>query len=469
MFVPILWAMMKEEWRIHTKTAKNQTFWFFPILIGIGTAVFSLCIPFALFIVAKQQLFQYLHFLFLFFGISIGAFGLFGKEIMNRRFGQVSLIAYSSRSLPVSEQKVFLAFFLKDILFYVFLWIAPIFVGFLVVTPFIGFSFSASLIACGTLVLSFLLGLSVVFFLSTIYAHSSKLLIIILVTVLALLVASTVFTELSVNFLLLPYTLYYSHSALTFGVIITLISVSSLLSVVFVKIDYPEKKKHYRNILSLWTRRFGFSTYSCYIAKDFIDLKRSEGGLGKVIFSFLLPILFTYMFLSIFLDIIPTVKIVMIFAVFLGIVSATIYNMITEFDSFNPYLFLPVKVSTILHSKIMSFLLVNVFSIAILGVVAVAMDQLLYFFPALLLFVSIALFTLAVTVYLTGLHPNFLLYDSKVFIPYAGMLCPTIFLLTLCAIVNPFTMVASPLLLPVAWMLLKKSFNKWDQWTPVNL
>ena len=182
MFRTVIWSMIKEEWRIHTRTAQNKTFAYFPLIIAICTLVFSLTIPFVLSVVSQEQLFQYVHFIFLFFGISIGAFGLFGKEIMNRRFGQMSLIAYSSRSLPVSEQTVFFAFFIKDILFYVFLWIAPIFIGFLLTTPFIGFSLAGSLFACATLLLSFLFGLSLVFFLSTIYAHSSKLLLIVIRT-----------------------------------------------------------------------------------------------------------------------------------------------------------------------------------------------------------------------------------------------------------------------------------------------
>lgn len=469
MLQTILWAMIKEEWRMHTKIAKNKTFAYFPLIIGVISLVGTLLIPFFLQILTTSQLFTYVHLVFLFFGVSIGAFGLFGKEIMNRRFGQISLLAYSSRSLPIPERTVFFAFFIKDIIYYLFLWIVPIFIGFLLVTPSIGFSLSASLFACATLILSFLLGISIVFFLSTIYAHSSKLLVIILISILASLLIPTVFDHLSINLLLLPYTLFYSPSLYIFTLIIAIILGTSLVSIVFVKIDYPEKKKHHANLFIPWTNRFKFSKYSWYIAKDFIDLKRSEGGLGKLIFSFLLPILFTYLFLLLFLELIPTVQIIMIFAIFLGVVSTTIYNMVTEFDSFNPYTFLPVKVSTILHSKIISFHCINLFSFVVLAAAAVTMDQLLYFIPALFLFVSISLFNLAVTVYFTGLHPNVLIYDAKVFIPYMSLLCPVIFACTFLSIIKPFTMLASPLLLPLAFLLLKKSFHKWDQWMPVNL
>lgn len=469
MIQQVLWALIKEEWRLHTKTMKNQSFRFFPFIILIATLFLSLLIPTILKIISISQLFLYTHYFFLFFGVSVGAFGLFGKEIMNRRFGQISLIAYSSRSLPISEKTIFLLFFLKDIIYYLMLWILPIFIGFLLVTSFVGFSFFASFYACGTLLLSFLFGLSFVFLLSTIYAHSKTFLLIILITITGIIFYFNIFEQIQISSILLPYLLFYTSSWTLFGYIILSILFASSISIIFVKIDYPEKKKYYQNSLSVWIKRLRFSPYSCYIAKDFIDLKRSEGGLGKVIFSFLLPVFFTYFFLSIFVEIIPTVKILMIFSIFLGVVSASIYNMITEFDSFHPYLALPVKVSTIIKSKIISFLLINAISCIILIIAGITMDQLSYFIPALLLFVSIALFILGVTIHLTGLQPTLLLYDSKIFIRYAGILAPTVFVLTLLSIINPYLMIASPLLIPLAYILLRKSFVKWNAWNPINI
>ena len=465
----ILTTMIKEEWRLHTIGSKNQSFKMFPLIIFFASIICSLLIPFFLGIISISKLFFYAHLFFLLFGLSIGAFGLFGKEIMNRRFGQISLIAYSSRSLPVSERAIFFSFFIKDVVFYLFLWILPIFLGFLVISPVIGFPISASLFACFTLFLSFLLGLSLVFFFSTIYAHSSKLLLLLLCGIFAILLFSNILNQIQIEHILISYQLFYQKSLLQGITIFFLITVTSFISILFVNIEYSEKKKHYQNLFITWTKRFGFSKYSYFIAKDFIDLKRSEGGLGKIIFSFLLPILFTYVFLTLFVDLIPSVKTIMIFAIFLGIVSATIYNMITEFDSFTPYLFLPVNVSTILHSKIVSYFIINLFSLFILIIACVTMNQLEYFIPALFTFISIMVYTLAVTMYLTGLHPNLLLYDPKNFISYVGLLAPTLFIITLFAIIIPYSMLASLILIPVSYWFFIKSFQKWNQWKPMNI
>ena len=469
MFTQLFTAMIKEEWRMHTSLFANNLFSIFPLVIGIATGIACLILPLLQTVLTLAQLFQYTHYLFLFFGVSIGAFGLFGKEIMNRRFGQASLIAYSSRSLPVSEQTIFLAFFLKDIVYYLFLWIVPMYAGFLIASPFIGLPLLSSLSACGTLTLSFLLGLSLIFLLSTIYAHSSKLLIIVLISLLALYGLLRFVTPLHLNIALMPYTLYYDFTLEALGILLTLIILPSLLSIYFVKIDYPEKKKYYGNHVSRLTKRFAFSAYSFYIAKDFIDLQRSEGGLGKIIFSFLLPVGLTYLFLQLFVELIPTIKVLMIFSVFLGIVSTSIYNMLTAFDAFSPYQFLPVRMSTILKSKITSYLIINLCSVVILTIAAITMNQLLYFLPAFLMFFSITLFTLAITVFFTGLSPNILIYNSKIFLPYMASLAPLLFVFTFLSILNPWSMLASPLVLPVAFLLLKKSYTKWDRWAPQSI
>lgn len=469
MFKEIFLKMLKEEWRIHTTILNNKMFAFFPIIIFILSFIGSLFITILKNVITIDQLFKYAHYLFIFFGLSVGAFGLFGKEIMNRRFGQASLVAYSSRTLPVSGRIIFFAFFAKDIVYYFHLWIVPIFAGFLVATQFIDISIISSLYACFTLALSFLLGLSAVFLLSTIYAHSSKILIVLILSTFGIYFLISYFLSIQVNFLILPYLFFYNPSLITILEIILLILMPSIVSITFVKFEYPEKKKFQKNQLTVLDKKVAFSKYSFFIAKDFLDLKRSEGGLGKIIFSFLLPIAFTYLFLSIFVELIPTVKAIMIFSIFLGIVSSSIYNMLTAFDTFNPYMFLPVKVSTILKGKITTFMIINILSILILVIATISMNQIFYLLPAFLIFISIAIYTLAITVYFTGLNPNILLYDSKVFVPYIASIGPILFSFTIGAIINPFYMLASPLLIPLAIFLLKKGYVKWDKWATQNI
>jgi hypothetical protein len=242
----------------------------------------------------------------------------------------------------------------------------------------------------------------------------------------------------------------------------------STLSLIFLKVDYPEKKKQYEDNLNPLTDKLKFSKYSYYVAKDFLDMSRSEGGLGKIIFSFLFPILLTWVFLYIFFEKIPTINIIMIFAIFLGIVSSSIYNMLTEFDTFNAYMFLPVSVSTVIKSKITSYMLINIISLIILIITAIGTNQLIYFIPALCSFVTISLYSLAMTIYFMGLHPTILLYNAKIFSQYIFSIAPILFIFTIISILNPFILLVSPILLVPAIFIIKNSYKKWDNWQPLS-
>jgi len=466
--IKILKTMMKEEWRIHANIFGNFMFAFFPLLISIGTFVVALFVPYLKTLITIKQMLLLAHYLFLLIGVGIGAFGLFAREFMNRRFGQASLIAYSSRTLPVSERVIFSNFIIKDVIYYIFLWIAPIILGFVLATPFISINTLSAIFACGTLILSFLIGLSLVFSLSTLYAHSSKILAaLLLLAAIGTLILMRYYT-ISITTLLPSYSMFYQPTLRKIIISLLLILLPSALSLIFLKVDYPEKKKQYENSLNTLTEKLKFSKYSYYVAKDFLDLSRSDGGLGKIIFSFLFPIVLTWVFLYIFFEKIPTINIIMIFAIFLGIVSSQIYNMLTEFDTFNSYTFLPVSVSTVLGSKITSYMLINIISLIILIITAIGTNQLVYFVPALCSFITISLYSLAMTIYFMGLHPTILLYNAKIFSQYMLMVAPILFGFTIISILDPFILLASPILLIPAIFILKNSHKKWEDWQPLS-
>jgi len=182
----ILKSMIKEEWRIHSCIFGNFMFALFPIILLVLSFSFSLFIPLLMIMLPIRQIVIVTHYIFVLFGLSVGSFGLFGREAMNRRFGQASLMAYSSRSLPVSERELFVNFFIKDIMYYFLLWILPFVLGFSLASPFISVSLSSAPLILLTLTLSFLTGLSFVFCLSTIYVHSSKVLIVVLISIVTI-------------------------------------------------------------------------------------------------------------------------------------------------------------------------------------------------------------------------------------------------------------------------------------------
>lgn len=453
----LLKAMIKEEWRIHSTLFGGYMFALFPLALLFFSFLGGLFLPIFLMMMGGAELATLAHYIFLIFGVSVGGFGLFGKEVMNRRFGQASLLAYSSRALPVSERLIFMDFFAKDLIFYFLLWILPITAGFSLSTLFLSLHVNVILLFL-TLCLSFMIGLSAVFLLSTIYAHSSKLFIALL---LLSLLALASFSSLSLASLP-PLALFFNPNLAALENSLLLISVPTALSLLFPKSDYPVRKRHLKNSLVQLSQTFG--SQGIFIAKDFLDLNRSEGGLGKIIFSFFFPLLILWFLLSIFLNFLPGANFLVLFALFLGIISSSMYNWLTEFDLFTAYAFLPIEVSTLMKSKLRSYAILNLISLAILLTAALASGSLHFFLPALFTFLFVSSYTLATTIRLTGLHPNILLYNAKNFTLYVLLNTPVMLVLIFLSVWNPFALVFTFLFLPVTWLIIKGSLKKWDTW-----
>ena len=457
----IFTAMLKEEWRVHSTLFGSAGFALFPLLLVFFAFAGALFWPFFSDVLPAQTAVALIHFCYLLAGASVGAFGLFGREVMNRRFGQASMIAYSSRSLPVSEQTILLNFFLKDTVYYLFFWVFPFIAGLALAAPFVGIPVTSAIRMLATLSLSFLLGLSLAFILSTIYVHSPRILLGILIVA----AAGAAYYAHSVNagmIALLPSLgLYYTPSALLLLTTLILIIVPCAISVRFLKVEYREETRRFPETLDRLAGILAWSPDAHLIAKDALDLNRSEGGAGKVVFSFLFPVMFIWIALFILIRFIPMMNTLMVFAILLGVISSTIYNWVTEFDLFTSYAFLPVEVGTVIRGKLQSYGLLNLVSVAILIAAGLGTGQVILLFPALLTFASISFYAVAVTVYVGGLSPSIMLYNAKVYLPYLGLIIPVLLFLLFVSIPNPWFALSSLCLILPGWYILRQAFTRW--------
>lgn len=461
-------SMLKEEWRMHSNLFGNNGFSLFPGFIFLFTFFVSLVLPVFSEIFTYAQIALGMHYLFLLLGGMVGAFGLMGREFMNRRFGQASLIAYSSRTLPVSERLIFANFLVKDIVYYFVLYVLPFIAGFALAAALVpagNFHFPVTLLLLLlllTLSLSFMIGLSLVFFLSTIYAHSGKLLTLGLLAgcIFLLFISgnldSGIFYSLpSLSFFLLPSK---SCFLLSSGLII----IPSALSLFFLKVDFPQAKKSFPNSFSRLCEEFGSYRYAAFVSKDFLDLKRSEGGLGKLIFSFLLPAALIWMLLSALEKVLPALNILILFSLILGVLSSSMYNWLTEYDIFSSYAFFPLKVSDMIRSKLNSYLFLNLVPLIFLILLTLKKDP-AFLLPALLLLLSISLYMVSILIYLTGLSPSINLYNGRTFAVYTLSVMPLLLVNIILSMFGPYYVLVNLLLVPPALYLLRQSFRKWDR------
>ncbi|PKL59341.1 MAG: hypothetical protein CVV33_08350, partial [Methanomicrobiales archaeon HGW-Methanomicrobiales-4] len=368
-----------------------------------------------------------------------------------------------ARSLPLSDREIFTTFVLKDTCYYFILWVLPFSSGFLLASPFIDLPIIIPILLTITLTLSFLTGLSVVFFLSTVYSRSKLSLGVILIVLAMGVIAYVVFSGRNPAFLFPPVMLLHEFSWFTLILSCVIVIVLFTISIRLFVPESSSTSKKFKNQLLPLTSRLSVFPYPVFAAKDIIDLYRSGGAIGQTIFSFLIPLIIIWFFLSLTSGYLPILNLLFVFAITTGVIASTMYTWLTAFDSYNTYACLPVSVKTVITSKISSFAVLQLIPAIFIGIISLISGQILYVIPVMVLCLSTSFFTLSVTIWLAGLSPNVLVYDIKVMIRYfifigvAGSLCSSL------AFTNPWLALASIFLILPGWFFIKRGFVKWEQ------
>jgi hypothetical protein len=454
--------MVKEEWRVHSTMFGSVSFALFPVMIFGIAFMGSFLLPLMRATLPAGNLALLTHANFLLLGFMVGAFGLLGNEIMNRRFGQASLLAYSARSLPFSERFIFTNFVIKDIVYYFFLWVFPFGFGYMAAAPFTGISFAHSLLLLLTLTLAFLFGLCVVFLLSTLYARSKLALwlaILILGTTGGVLV---VFTGMNPALFFPPLLIYFSFSWINLLVACAILVILFGTSIVLFSTEFTGTSKEFKDAFVPLARRISFFPNPPLAAKDLIDLYRSGSVIGQILFSFLIPLVIIWFFLSLLGTYLPPHGLLFMFAILTGVIASTMYTWVTMFDAVGAYSCLPVAVSTLIKSKITTFSVLQAVPAVFIAVTAILHGEFLYMIPAVVLCLAVSFYAVAVTVWLTGLSPNVLVYDVKVLFAYLVLIGIVLTILTAIAFANPYYSLISVILAFPAWLLTGKAMIRWD-------
>ncbi|MFZ1126696.1 hypothetical protein [Methanoregula sp.] len=455
-------AMVKEEWRVHSTMFGSISFALFPVMIFWIAFMGSFLLPLMRQALPAGELSLILHANYLMLGFMVGAFGLLGGEVMNRRFGQASLLAYSARSLPLPERFIFANFVVKDTLYYIVLWVLPLALGFILASPFIGVPVTLPLLLTLTLTLSFLSGLCTVFFLSSVYSRSKPALAAILVVLAGIAGGYALLAGGNPARLFPPVRLFAAFSWLNLALSCAVIVVLFCVSIALFTPEPPGPTKHVREMLTPLARRLSFFPTPPLAAKDLIDMYRSGGVVGQTLFSFLIPLVVIWFFLSLLNGYLPSYGVLLEFSLVTGVIASTMYTWVTMFDTFGAYACLPVSVSTLIKSKIASFSVLQLIPAVFISLVAVLSGQAIYLVPALVLCLSVSFYSLGITVWLTGLSPSVLVYNVKVMATYLILIGIVLVILSSIVFAAPFSALAAVLLfVPAAWFA-RLGFAKWD-------
>lgn len=459
-------SMVKEEWRVHSTMFGSLSFALFPVMIFGIAFMGSFLIPLMRTTIPAANLTLIIHATYLMLGIMVGGFGLLGNEVMNRRFGQASLLAYSARSLPLSEKFIFANFVIKDTVYYFFLWVLPFGFGYILASPFTGVPFANALLLLLTMTLAFLFGLCGVFFLSAVYARSHLVLWLVLLAIVVGVGSLAAVTGMNPVLFFPPLLL---NSAFTWANFLISCALLVLLFGVAILLFNPESvgsEKTYRDSFASLVQRFSFLPNPPLAAKDTLDLYRSGSLVGQTIFSFLLPLAVIWFFLSLLGPYFPPHGLLFIVAITTGVIASTMYTWVTMFDSFGPYACLPVAVSTLIASKLTTFAVLQVIPALFIAAVAIFSGEAGYLIPAVVLGISVSFYAVAVMAWLCGLSPNVLVYDVRVLFGYLILVGIVLTIFTAAAFADPnFALFAVILAIPT-WLLVRKAKIRWDAVDP---
>src|SRR3989454_4452384 len=169
----LLRLMLREEYRMHTSYTSRTMFLAFPGLVLLLSFATAATAPNYLEITPLPQMMLVLHISIFLYGISVGAFGFLGRQYQERATGYRNYLVTQPSLLPMSFKRTFLGMYVRDAIFYLFLILVPLTIGLLLSIPFSHFRPTSILLLFGAALITFLAGMSLSFFMSTLYVRNA--------------------------------------------------------------------------------------------------------------------------------------------------------------------------------------------------------------------------------------------------------------------------------------------------------
>lgn len=396
--------MITEEYRTHSRLFGGRFFALFPVLILAITAG-----TFGALTAAGVQAATMTYgagLVLLFLGLNVGTIGFISRDALKNLLGEYNLVLFSARTLPISWNRIVAIFVLKDIIYYVGLFVLPIAVAGLVVLPpaQVAVAFVAYLLA-------FSVGVATSFLLAVLYTRSRLLLGAGLGCLVGLLwyfnTGILAFTGLV---LLRRPTLANAVFA-----VVPVLVLAGLGTVLFTPAGRHGRRQRSALLGRLTDRIPG---HDVVVGKTVIDMLRSSGGVWKIVFSQGLVFLVFYLAIDRVPFLMTAVRQPGIaFGAIAALSSVTVYNWINRFDDRSGYLMLPIRLDELMASKHEAFMLIS-YPISVLLVLA-ASTSLGMFVVGELVMCFTTVYLIGAASYFGGFEPNTRLLDTRVFTAFS--------------------------------------------------
>ena len=473
----LFWLFIKEEYRAQSSMFRSS-FLMYPVMIFVLTCLMGLMLLPMRMSLSAYELVTLAQVGVFMSGMLVGGMAMLQETILERRMSGIRLLLNIPMTLPISNKRVFTYFYLKDTLYYICMNVVPVVLGLYVSTFVTGIRINLPLAAL-TFILSFVLGVSVSFALSTVAVRSKLLFALSLLGIVALAYLATIGQASALYGIgrIMPTVGVYIGMSMPDAVVsIAVFIVLSAISLSFAREMPRHIEKRYRSNFGGVQGRFKpFGRYATLAAKEWIDLIRS-GGLGSVLFSFVLPLLFLWGLLWMMSNMLTfmgdgeTISLpfnTIFYSIIIGFFASLVYGWLNNIDNNANYRMLPVSMTDVIKAKLILFVLLNaVVSVAYLGLISFSRGEL-----ALLPFGLFTMFMVSgyigvLTAYMTGIFTNSMMFDYKVFSIYALAVVPVLIILIVLSfypsMLIPET-IATALLGVVTYLLFGKIDGKWGR------
>ncbi|MEC8720962.1 MAG: hypothetical protein VXX50_00870, partial [Candidatus Thermoplasmatota archaeon] len=442
---PITFKMMfKEEWRQNVDFAKSRRILMFPALLAVVSMALTIGLRFltgdgvigANAEEISRETFTFdelrtgIHLMVFLFSMGMGTFAFLGRSIISQRSGGKNFLLASPAMQPIDLQTTYLAYYLKEVSFYIVLILIPVTIGmalgiasqsiFEITTPLLWQSLIPFLI-CISLTLA--QGIAISFFGSTLMSRGGQwnVLVPIVGAVLGVLIyvrfipmenaiiGLWAHSDGSVNALMLTPLAFFSCTILAWisaGLLpedfeVRITGRDDLFVPVYEKLGKIGLKSE--------------SRMRILIAKEIVDVLRS-GTLLKMLGSFAVPLLFLLLlawgadFASF-----PIPFNLLSYAPFIGFFGFNFYSWLNAIDAPDHLNTMPISVPELLKAKIWTyFLLTSWIGVIFILLMAWMLDQWEDAISAMVVMLANSIYIVSLSAWLMGLRPNKAIFDSGI-------------------------------------------------------
>jgi hypothetical protein len=442
--------MVLEEWRLHSDLFGGARFGAFPLAIAALTGLATWLLGATG--TDTETVASGLVALVAFFGLQVGTIGLVGRDALRDVLGDVTLLIFSARTLPLSFRRLLATFLVKDVCYYAALVLTPAVAGYGLVAVLTGGSVASVALLWVAVVAAFAFGASLSLTLIAV-ASRAKAALLAVVAVGTITVAVGGLDPVAYT----PYAIYAEPGPATLvqGLVPT-----ALLAVAGVLLFDPGTDGGDGGGSRLFDGLFT-AVDDPLARRSLLAVARSSGSVSKVAFSMGVLVVVTALLLgqvTLATGIQPHSGIA--FGTLLGLGAFTTYSWVTQFDDPREYLRFPVAYGQVFRSLRRAYLALSLSTgVAYLAVAAI-------WFPVgrlavgVLVLPGVAVYVFGVTAFVTGLSPNELLFDTPLFLAFGAALATLAIPLLVAALAVP----VAPRLIPAGSVVLSTGAGLLGAW-----